>query len=393
MPTCQGASMLALRADRVYRGPGACGPGVVLIEDGVIKDVGTGGDLPPDVTELGDVTVLPGLIDCHVHLAFDSSADVVPALLHDHDDALLQRMADNARTALAVGVTTLRDLGDRRYLSLLLRDALRTDPSSGPELLAAGPPITRTRGHCWFLGGEADTTEQLRAAVRDRAERGCDVVKIMVTGGALTPGFALHESQYDAEQLAAVVAEAHEVGLPVAAHAHGPAGIRDSVAAGVDSVEHCTWFTDDGVDVDWTVARRMASAGIVMGATLGQRPGVAPLPAVAHRLETYFSTVAELIGLGVTVACGTDAGVRPAKPHDVLPRGVVRLTDRGVAFDDALATATRSAALACGVGDRKGRLERGYDADLLVVRGDPRYDPAALFEVDSVDRAGVRVRP
>ena len=187
--------MLALGADRVYRGPGACGPGVLLIQDGVLADVRPDGDdLPPEVTELGDVTVLPGLIDCHVHLGFDSSADVVTPLLRDDDDVLARRMADNARTALSVGVTTVRDLGDRRFLSLVLRDALRADPPSGPELLVSGPQLTRIRGHCWFLGGEADTTEQLRAAVRDRAERGCDVVKIMVTGGALTPGFALHES-------------------------------------------------------------------------------------------------------------------------------------------------------------------------------------------------------
>jgi imidazolonepropionase-like amidohydrolase len=280
--------MLALRADRVYRGPGDCGPGVVLIEDGVITDVRPRESLRPiDVSELGDVTVLPGLIDSHVHLAFDASADVLTPLLQDGDDALLQRMADHARTALATGVTTVRDLGDRRFLSLDLREQLRSDPSSGLELLVTGPPLTRTGGHCWFLGGEADTTEQLRAAVRERAERACDVVKIMATGGALTPGFGPHESQYDAEQLAAVVAEAHELGLPVAAHAHGPDGIRDSVAAGVDSVEHCTWFTADGVDVDWTVARRMAETGTVVGATLGQRPGATPLPAVARRLETY----------------------------------------------------------------------------------------------------------
>jgi imidazolonepropionase-like amidohydrolase len=346
----------------------------------------------PAVEDLGDVTVLPGLLDCHVHLAFDASADVLTPLLHDGDAALLQRMADNARTALAVGVTTVRDLGDRRFLSLDLRERLRSDPSSGPELLVAGPPLTRTRGHCWFLGGEADTTDQLRAAVRERADRGCDVVKIMATGGALTPGFGPHESQYDAGQLAAVVAAAHEVGLPVAAHAHGPEGIRDSVAAGVDSVEHCTWFTADGVEVDWAVARRMADTGTVLGATLGQRPGAPPLPAVAARLETYFATVVELVGLGVRIVCGTDAGVSPPKPHDVLPRGLITLVDRGVAFDDALATATTQAAAACGVGRRKGRIASGYDADLLVVRGDPRADPAALLDVERVYRAGIRVR-
>jgi imidazolonepropionase-like amidohydrolase len=385
--------MLALGADRIHRGPGDFGPGVVLLEGGVVSDVRPrDGPLPVELTELGDVTVLPGLVDCHLHLAFDASADVVPPLLHDGDDELLQRMADNARTALAVGITTVRDLGDRRFLSLELRRRLRADPTSGPELLVAGPPITRSKGHCWFLGGEADTVEQLRAAVRERAARGCDVVKVMATGGALTPGWGPHESQYDADRLAVVVAEAHEAGLPVAAHAHGPEGIRDSVAAGVDSVEHCTWFTADGVEVDRAVARRMAAAGTVLGATLGRRPGAASLPAVAARLGIYFDTVAELLGHGVVVAAGSDAGVSPAKPHDVLPRGLLELTDRGVAVDDALATATTTAAAACGVGTRKGRIARGYDADLLVVRGDPRSSPAALLDVERVYRAGVRVR-
>lgn len=385
--------MLALRADRVYRGAGDCGPGVVLVEDGVITDVRpTVGSRPLDITDLGDVTVLPGLIDSHLHLGFDASVDVLTPLLQDSDDVLLQRMAANARTALVAGVTTVRDLGDRRFLSLDLRERLRAAPSLGPELLVAGPPLTRSRGHCWFLGGEADSVEELRAAVRERAERGCDVVKVMVTGGALTPGFGPHESQFDAGLLAAVVGEAHAVGLPVAAHAHGPDGIRDSVAAGVDSVEHCTWFTADGVDVDWSVARSMAAAGTVVGATLGQRPGGTPLPAVAARLQTYFSTVVELIRLGVPVVCGTDAGVSPAKPHDVLPRGLLTLTDRGVPFADALATVTTSAAVLCGVDARKGRIAAGYDADLLAVRGDPRQNPAALLDVDRVYRAGVRVR-
>jgi imidazolonepropionase-like amidohydrolase len=383
----------ALRAERVYRRRGDCGPGAVVLADGVIADVLPAAGTPPgDVTDLGDVTVLPGLIDCHVHLAFDASTDVLTPLLQDDDEVLLRRMADNARAALMAGVTTVRDLGDRRFLSLQSREHLRSDPSSGPELLVAGPPLTRTGGHCWFLGGEADTVEQLRAAVRERAERGCDVVKIMATGGVLTPGFGPHESQYDASQLAAVVAEAHSCGLRVAAHAHGPAGIRDSVAAGVDSVEHCSWFTEDGVDVDWAVARRMADAGIVLSATLGQLPGATPPPAVAQRVETYIADVVELMRRGVSVVCGTDGGVSAGKPHDVLSRAVITLMDHGVSFDDAMATATTSAAALCGVGERKGRLAPRCDADLVVVQGDPRHDPAALLDVERVYRAGVRVR-
>jgi imidazolonepropionase-like amidohydrolase len=379
-------AVIALRAARVHTGTGESGPATVLADGGTITGVAAhAADAPEEVEDLGDVTVLPGLVDAHLHLCFDASPDVVGPLLRDPDDVLLERMAANARAALAAGVTAARDLGDRRFLSLALRDRLRADPSAGPELQVSGPPLTRTGGHGWFLGGEADTIEQLRAGVRERAERSCDVVKIMVTGGVLTPGFLPHESQFGLEHLRAVVDEAHRLGLPVAAHAHGPDGIRDSVAAGVDSVEHCGWFTADGADVDWGVAGRMAVECTVVGATLGQRPGFVVPPVVAQRQEGYYRTVLALMDLGVRVVCGTDGGVGPAKPHDVLPRAVVELVRRGVAFTDALATATTGSAAACGVDGRKGRIAVGYDADLLVVRGDPE-------EVERVYRGGVRVR-
>ncbi len=385
-------TLLALRAARVHTGKPA-GPATVLIDGGTIVGVETrAADAPAVVTDLGDVTVLPGLIDTHLHLCFDASTDVVHPLLHDGDDVLLDRMTRHARAVLTAGVTTARDLGDRRFLSLALRDRLRADLSAGPELQVSGPPLTRTNGHCWFLGGAADTVEQLRAQVRIRAERSCDVVKIMVTGGVLTPGFGPHESQFDLRQLRAVVGEAHARSLPVVAHAHGPEGIRDSVAAGVDSVEHCTWWTADGVDVDWEAARHMAATGTLVGATLGQLSGFAVPPVLLQRQNAYYRTVITLMELGVRVVCGTDGGVGPAKPHNVLPHAVIELVDRGVPFDDALATVTTAAAAACRVGERKGRIAVGYDADLLVVRGNPEENAACLLNVDRVYRMGLRVR-
>ena len=385
--------MPALRADRIADPAGGSRPGVHVVEDGRIAAV-----LPPDddrardATDLGDVSVLPGLVDAHLHLAFDASRDVLTPLLEQSDEALAAQMAERARALLAVGVTTARDLGDRRFLSLDLREALRADVSAGPELLVAGPPLTRTRGHCWFLGGEADTEEELRAAVRERAARLCDVVKVMVTGGVITPGFGPHESQYGAAEVAAVVDEAHRHGLPVAAHAHGPEGIRASVEAGVDTVEHCSWFTADGVEVDWDVVDRVLERGVVVSVTLGRTPGAPPPPpAIELRLDRYVDTVVELVRRGVPVVCGTDGGIGPGKPHTVLPHAVLLLVQRGVPFDQALAAATSAAADACRVGDRKGRLVPGHDADLLVVRGDPWTYPEALLDVHSVHRAGVRV--
>jgi hypothetical protein len=129
----------------------------------------------------------------------------------------------------------------------VLRDRYRRDPASGPELLASGPPLTRRKGHCWFLGGEADTVEELPAAVSERAERECDVVKVMATGGVITPGFLPHQSQYGPAELTAIVTTAQHHGLPTVVHAHGAQGIRDSVAAGVRSIEHCTFLDEAGV--------------------------------------------------------------------------------------------------------------------------------------------------
>ncbi len=141
----------------------------------------------PDMVDLGDVTLLPGLIDVHQHLAFDASDDPVSRLLECDDATLLLRMRVAALRALAGGVTTIRDLGDRNYVSLTLRDWFRGGAEVGPEILASGPPITVSRGHCWFLGGEADGRDGIRQAVHDRVGRGVDVIKIMVTGGNMTP--------------------------------------------------------------------------------------------------------------------------------------------------------------------------------------------------------------
>jgi imidazolonepropionase-like amidohydrolase len=166
----------------------------------------------------------------------------------------------------------VRDLGDRNYGTLALRAELAAQPASGPQVLAAGPPITTVQGHCWFLGGEAQGIDALRSAVAERADRGTDLVKIMATGGQLTPGSHPHESQYTRTELSTVVTEAHRRGLPVAAHAHGPQGITDAAAAGVDSIEHCSFMTADGVARDEQVLRAIAAAGIVVSLTVGTSP-------------------------------------------------------------------------------------------------------------------------
>jgi imidazolonepropionase-like amidohydrolase len=340
-----------------------------------------------------EATILPGLIDLHQHLAFDASRDVVDHLQAESDANLLLRMRLAAQRALAVGITTIRDLGDRNYLALSLRDWFGEGQEPGPRILASGPPLTVAGGHCWFLGGEADGEEELRRAVRTHAARGVDLIKIMGTGGNLTPTLGPHESQYGLDELKAVVEESHAHGLPVAVHAHGGPGIADALAAGADSIEHCTFFSADGVDADPTIVDALIASGRTVSATAAILPGSAPgFPAMAQRLDAIRANMRALYRAGAQLVCSSDAGVVPIKPHDVLPFGVSEfLPSIGMSNAEAIANVTRVAAQACGIEELTGTLEPGKEADIVVVAGNPLDDIQAIHRVVAVFARGRRV--
>jgi imidazolonepropionase-like amidohydrolase len=389
--------MLAIRAARLFDGESAAPVErpVVLVEEGRIVAAGSGLQ-PPETAEIVDLdgaTLLPGLVDAHIHLTFDASADPVGRFDRVDDAELLAGARIAARRALDAGVTTVRDLGDRGYVTVQLREELDRDPAGGAQILAAGPPITTSRGHCWFLGGESRGVDGVRAAVRERAERGADVIKVMATGGELTPGTRPHEAQFGLPEMHAAVEEAHRLGLPITAHAHGAPGIAHVAAARFDSVEHCSFLTATGAQADPAVLDALVAAGVIVSATLGHVPGFPPPPriqALIPQLTTVFQRVREA---GLPVVCSSDAGIGPPKPHDCLPYGVGDMVNLlGYSPVEALRSATSAAARLCRVGDRKGRIAAGYDADLLAVDGDPFTDIAALHSVAAVFRAGVRVR-
>jgi imidazolonepropionase-like amidohydrolase len=384
----------SLHAGSVFDGVSMSGPVTVHIADGTIVEVDTSGALPQDgreVIDLGAETcLLPGLIDCHVHLAFNAGPNAVTSLIEADDVELLDRMRSAARSAVLAGITTIRDLGDRSYLSLTLAEEIAQHPEKGPQILAAGPPLTTPGGHCWFFGGETEGADALRAAVRERHARGCAVIKIMASGGRMTAGSAPHESQYSLADLRVVVEEAHRLRLPVAAHAHGNAAIAAAVAAGVDTIEHMSFLTADGVDRDPALLSKVVESGVYISATLGHVGGM-PEP-IRQFFGDLEKTFVDLQQRGGKLVIGSDAGIGVAKPHNVLPYGPSELAGAGMPPLDALATVTSVAAQACGVADRKGRIAAGADADLLAVNGDPLEDLARLRDVKAVFRKGVRVR-
>ncbi|HKT03259.1 MAG TPA: amidohydrolase family protein [Rugosimonospora sp.] len=381
--------MRALRAARLFDGERLhVDNPVVLLRAGTVAAVESGrNDLAGvEVTDLGDVTLLPGLVDAHAHLTFDPYGDIARQCVEDPAEVLLERIRDNACAALSSGVTTVRDLGDRDYLSLRVRDEAA---SHLPEILCSGPPLTRRQGHCWFLNGEAEPGDELVAAIDEHAARGVDVIKIMATGGVITPGWAPHEPQYTAADLRVAVDRAHHHGLPVSAHAHGAEGVAASLAAGVDNIEHASFLSSTGVSLDEQVVKALAASGVFVGVASARLPSNEPLSPLFQAVARAFAYQHQQ---GVRLVCSSDAGISPQKPFTCLPHGVVDFRDRiGMTDTEALHAATALAADSCGVGDRKGRIRAGYDADLLAVRGNPAADVTALLDRVAVYRAGALV--
>lgn len=378
------------------------GGALVLVEDGVIIGVESGCAPAPDgceVTYLPGTTLLPGLIDTHSHLCGNSgpgALDRLPGLSPDQLDATIEA----ALTAqLAVGVTAVRDLGDQQWAVV---DRHRHRPE-GPTIVASGPPITSVSGHCALMGGEASGIGELRRAVRERADRGADLVKIMTTGGVMTPATDVRACQFSTAELRAVTDEAHRLGLAVTAHAHALAGVEQCAAASVDGIEHCSCLGDTGVNTPPELAATIAAAGIMVCPTLGydfSTLGEEPPPEVTALMERTGFTVAgrraQVGGLyrgGVTLISGADSGINPVKAHGILPSAVIELADCGVPTTTALASATSLAAQACGLAGRTGRLRAGLDADLLLVTGDPVTDITAIRNVRTVVSRGRVISP
>jgi imidazolonepropionase-like amidohydrolase len=396
--------MLAIRAGRAFDGAQMMGDGAtVFVEQGVIVGVEPGAAPVPDgwdVTDFPDATLLPGLIEMHTHLCGDSDNGALDRIAGYDDDELDGLIERSLRAQLAAGVTTVRDLGDRRWSVLDWRDRLAAGAVGFPcpNIVAAGPPITTPGGHCWYMGGESEGNVELRAAVKERADRRADVVKIMASGGVLTPGTDVMQCQFSADEMRLVVEDAHAAGLPVTAHAHGVPAVEQAIQAGVDGIEHCSCMTDRGIEMSDSLVRSLAASQIAVCPTLGRRGEPALTAAIKELMErtgmTWEGRV-ELVGRmhreGVRLVSGADSGIAAAKPHGIVTGAIADLVAGGVSIADALATGTSLAAEACGLANKKGRLRRGYDADLLVVEGDLGSDIGALEDVRAVVVRGAMV--
>ncbi|MFD3936239.1 amidohydrolase family protein [Streptomyces sp. NPDC058611] len=386
-----------ISARRVVIGPHGqvLADGAVLVRNGVIADTGPRHEVEsraPARTlrhDYPDGTLLPGLVDAHVHLVLDAGPDPVAALREADDATVAKGIAERALGLLNAGVTTVRDLGDRNGLVTEFRDAVRVGRVPGPRVLAAGTPVTGPGGHCWFLGGEVSGEDAARALVRRNVERGTDLIKVMATGGGITKGGPpIWAPQFTAEELRIIVQEAASAGLPVAAHAHGTAGIVAAVEAGVSTIEHCTWIDQDGFRLLDDVVDEIAARGI------GVCPAASPdwrgfAERFGHeRAEEMFGGIRRMRERGVRLLTGTDAGVSRAVFDDFVS-SLEFFAHLGCTSQEIVDLATCEAAEALGLGKVTGRLLPGLRADLLVVEGNPLSDLQALRRVRLVMADGL----
>ncbi|MGH3380685.1 MAG: amidohydrolase family protein [Actinoallomurus sp.] len=374
-----------LTAPLVMTGSETVTDGAVVIGDDVVRWAGSAQELPTEYAGLPrtgypDATIMPGLIDGHVHLGFDGGPKPVARMKRESDAQQLLLMLRSARELLGVGVTTARDLGARGNLAMVVRDAIASGLARGPRMVVAAAPITITGGHCWFMGGEADTADELRRMVRTHHKQGADLIKVMSSGGLMTTGSAPWHVQFTTAQLAAIVEEARRVGKPVAAHAHSNEGILRAVEAGVSTVEHCSFGTGPkDSQFSEALAGKMAEQGTFVCPTLNVNS--------AHFTKltgiVFGAHVKKMHEMGVRIIAGTDAGINNTPHHQYLG-GLEYLVGLGFAPAEVLAMATTEAAAALGLGAVTGRLAPGYDADLIVVEGDPRADITALARLRRV---------
>jgi len=377
--------------------------GWVLVNRGRIEAVGSG---PADATEsLGNAevvdlegrTLLPGLIDCHVHLVLDGSPDPMTQVAALPDAAAVLRMAANGRKTLAAGITTVRDLGSKNFIDVHYRDAVDAGIAQGPHVSCSGQMICITGGHGSQMGCVADGPEGVRRAVRTQSGAGVDCVKLMATGGVLTRGVVPGVPHLNPDELQAGIEEAHKLGLRTAAHAQSLAGSRNAVLAGIDSVEH-------GVGLDEEIAGEMARQGTFLVPTFGAPANIiaraekAGIPVefvdkTKRLLEAHVAGFQRAVRAGVKIAMGTDAGT-PFNLHGENARELERMVEHGLPAGEAVRSATSRAAELLNLEEDVGSIAVGRWADFLVVDGDPLEDVSALGDperIHAVYRAGRRV--
>ncbi len=384
---------LVIRRALVIDGTGARRErATVVIEDTRISAVGADAriTIPKGATVIEGKgrTLLPGLIDCHVHYCLDAGPDSLRSLEQDDPTVTAVKAVTHARATLEGGVTTVRDVGSRAHISISVTRAIRAGIIPGPRTLNAGLAICMTGGHAWFIGRQTDGRDDVVKAVQEQIRAGADVIKFIATGGVLTPGTSPGAAQLTPEELKAGVEEAARAGRRVAAHAHGAEGMKNAIRAGAHSIEHGTLLDDEAIELFLKHRTFLVPtlSAIQSGCEMGKQGG---MPDYAVQKSAVLGkeqkkTFRKAVKAGVRIAMGTDAGT-PFNPHGRNAQELRRMVEFGMTPMQAVEAATRSAATLLGLESEIGTVEAGKVADLILVDGNPLDDIALLEESSRIE--------
>lgn len=360
----------------------------VLVEGATILQVAPLGEFEGYTGERVDTsggTLLPGLVDCHVHLCHGGEANPWSVMVGLRDSQIVMKALANAQTTLRGGVTSVRDCGGKDYLEFAVRDACNSGQQLGPTIRAAGRMICMTGGHGNRLGRVADGVDEVVKAVREQVHAGSDLIKIMATGGVMTPGVNPEDAHYTAEEMAAGIAEGHRFHKSCASHAQGSEGILNAVRGGIDSIEHGIFMTDECVE-------EMTSRGTYLVPTIAAVKNILAhkdqgVPAYAVEkceriVVDHMRSIRMFYAAGGRIAMGTDAGT-PYNRHGVNALELLYMVEEaGISPTDSLIFSTRNGADLMGLADR-GTIAEGKAADLLIVDGNPVEDITMAAKVEN----------
>jgi len=400
--------VLIISGDRLVDGTGhePIAHGAVAVRSDRIVAVGNVHDLAAQFpgaarADYPGATVMPGMIDSHVHVTFSASAVPFEDIQNDGDVTVGLRGAINARDALLAGVTVLRDLGGRDRTTIELRNAITAGAIPGPRLLVCGRPITIPNGHCHFLGGVATGVPDVTRLTAELVEEGVDAIKVMATGGNMTVTSDPLKAQFSREEMTAIVGIANQAGLRVTAHARGVEGIRIAAEANAHGIEHCRMEVGTGEwKFDHELARQLADKGITAAPTLaasyrafqrqaaggkvGIRAGAIPFP-------IRQKNAAMLRDAGIRVVVGTDAGASLCRFDEAVHVEMEALVGAGWTPVEAIHAGTLGSAAAIGLEKELGSLEPGKLADIVIARGNPARSISDVRQIEAVYLGGRQV--
>ena len=323
------------------------------------------------VIDLDGDTLLPGLIDCHVHLCYAGEPNPGRAIEDMDPGEIAVRALSNAQDSVRGGITAVRDCGGVNYLEFSVRDACNAGKFMGPTIRAAGRMICMTGGHGNRFGRVADGVDEVIKAVREQVHKGSDLIKIMATGGVMTPGVNPEDAHYSAEEMAAGISEGHRFHKTCASHAQGTEGILNAVRGGIDSIEH-------GIFMDEACVREMVEAGTYLVPTVAAlaniQSGADKVPAYVIEktmrvAEAHERSIKLFYAAGGKIAMGTDAGT-PFNLHGNNAQELRYMVQYGISPMDAIVFSTSNAADLMQLEDQ-GRVKDGARANLLAVSGNP----------------------